>query len=69
MPVASPGFRQLNLTFPSDLVDDAKAGADKAGVSITWEVEKILHRLAGRKPPKTPRKRGRKKNLEKSENS
>jgi hypothetical protein len=69
MPTLASTHKQLYLAFPADLIDAAREGAAKKGETLTWSVEKHLNRLAGRPVPKTPRKRGRKINPDKSENT
>lgn len=66
MPTIARGHKQVNLTFPADLIDAAKVAAAANGRSLTFEIERFLHRLAGRKVPKSPRKRGRRPQAKKT---
>jgi hypothetical protein len=66
MPDIAKGNKQLNLTFPADLITAAQKEVDGRKVSLTFEIEKLLRKLAGWEPLKSPRKPGRKKNPEKS---
>lgn len=50
MPRLSAGHRQINLSFPADLLDRAKEGAAKADTTLTAEFRKTLERLARIKP-------------------
>lgn len=66
MPTLAAGFGQVTVSAPLDVIADCRANVAASGSSLNWEIERFLHKLAGRRPPKTQRKPGRKKNLAKS---